>query len=821
MKKMKIYRIIGLAVLSLMAAGCQVTPVEEPNDGVVLLTVGLPDSKTYFGPSLDGKRATYWSNGDQLTMNGVASKALSGIAEGSNTATFRFEGEFTAPYNVLYPSYMYKDATTITLPLEQEFCRGGVADNAAPMAAQLSSLSGEGSLKHICSFIGLKVLKGAGQNVPAELASLMLTAGDSRQLSGDFSLNYADAVITGQDLRSETDYISMVPEAALSETEPLELVLAVPAGTYEEGFTVALFDDESEVLRMTRSSSIDLEAGRLYWMPAFTMVPSSEPVEFGLAEVDVDKLILDPYNVTGRVADGEGNGLEGVVVSDGLHCVRTFHDGTFYLQSDPDKTKFIYVSTPSGYMPPVQAGLPKFYKLLSSVSPSGGVYNMGTFTLNAVENPDRYTLLITADPQPRSNSWNLDKTAFKSLEICEDLYQELKDVANGISGRQVYGICLGDIVHESMKLYANYVNGLSTTGFPTYNIIGNHDNDPSAADDDGGAVPWESYFGPRNYSFNIGKFHFVMLDNLIMKKDSGDGNQLTAYDQGLTDEIWEWLCADLSYVPTSSKLMVCAHSPMFKQLSGSERTNTAKHGPDYGDLINNYSEIHAWAGHSHVGFNYIYPEDHRHKRVQVHTLARSTGELWTNEYLASGTPRGFTVVEVDGEEVTWRFHPTKYERPSWIGKSTGYTSSRPSYPHKDWTITGGKAYMKVGGALLDETYQLHAYPRGAYGDNYVYANIFLWDEKWGLPVFTPDGGEPVEMERWTAEDRYDLADFEMRTHYKTYSKLMKGYSGYKTVDTDRILTLFRTKTEVADSPNSGVVSVTDRFGNTYTRSVSW
>lgn len=809
-----------MAVLAIIAAGCQVSQPEEPKDNELILEVGLSASRTHFGPSEEGKRQTYWCDGDQLILNGVTSDALSDVPEGSISARFRFEGDFSAPYNLLYPSYMYKDATTITLPQEQAFCKGGVADNVAPMAAQLSSLADGGSLNHLCAYIGLKVRKGTGASAPAELASLMLTTKDDKQLSGDFSLNYAEAVLEGLDGSSENTYICMSPEAALSETEPLELVLTVPAGTYEEGFTVVLFDNESEVLRMTRSASIDLEAGRLYWMPEFAMTPAPEPVEFGLAEVDVEKLILDPYNVTGRVADSQGNGLEGVVVSDGLHCVRTFLDGTFYLQSDPATTKFISVSTPSGYMPPVENGLPKFYKLLSSVNPSDGVYDMGTFTLNAVANPERYTLLITADPQPRSNSWNLDKTAFKALEICEDLYQELADVAGTISDRQVYGICLGDLVHENMNLFANYTNGLKKVGFPTYNIIGNHDNDPSAADDDSSAAPWESYFGPRNYSFNIGKFHFVVLDNLIMKMDSGSG-KLTAYDQGLTDNVWEWLQQDLSFIPTSTKLMVCAHSPMFKQHSGSERTNTAKHGADYGNLINNYTEVHAWAGHSHVGFNYIYPSDHRHKRVQVHTLARSTGELWTNEYLASGTPRGFTVVEVDGDEVTWRFHPTKYERPSWIGKTTGYTTSRPSYPHKDWTISGGKAYFKDGGAQLDESYQLHAYPRGAYGDNYVYANVFLWDEKWENPVFTPDGGEPVEMERWTEDGRYDLADTEMRIHYKTYSNLLKGYSGYKTVDTDPITTLFRTKSTVGANPNSGTVSVTDRFGNTWTRPVSW
>lgn len=819
---MKIYRLLSIAALALMAAGCQMAQPEEPKDGELILEIGLPSaSKTYFGPSVDGKRQTYWSNGDKLALNGVYSEELSGIAEGSSTAKFRFEGDFTAPYNVLYPHYFYSTESQIELPQVQPFVDGGVASEVAPMAAQLTSVSEGGTLRHLCAFVGLKVLKSSIVGAPSVLEALQFFGGDGEQLCGGFVLDYTDGSLVSIAPYYVNQFIVMNPHAALSETDALEVIVAIPPGTYTSGFRVVLLDDESAELTMTRSSSISFEAGKLYWMPEFAFAPALEPVEFELPEVDVDKLILDPYNVTGYVLDDEGNGLEGVVVSDGLHCVKTFHDGSFYLQSDPATTKFISVSTPSGYMPPVEKGLPKFYKLLSSVTPVGGVYDMGTFTLNAVANPDRYTLLITADPQPRANNWTLDKTAFKALEICEDLYQELKDVADDISGRQVYGICLGDLVHENMSLFSNYAKGLEKVGYPTYNIIGNHDNDTSASDDDGGAAPWESYFGPRNYSFNIGKFHFVVLDNLIMKTDSGNGNKLTAYDQGLTDDVWEWLQQDLSFIPTSTKLMVCAHSPMFKQHSGSERTNTAKHGPDYGDLINNYTEVHAWAGHSHVGFNYIYPESHRHKRVQVHTLARSTGELWTNEYLASGTPRGFTIVEVDGDEITWRFHPTKYERPDWIGKSTGYTSSRPSYPHKDWTISGGKAYMKVGGALLDESYQLHAYPRGAYGDNYVYANIFLWDENWKLPVFTPDGGEPVEMERWTAADRYDLADTEMRTHYKTYSKLLKSYSGYKTVDSDPITTLFRTKTEVDESPNSGVVSVTDRFGNTWTRPVSW
>jgi len=392
-----------------------------------------------------------------------------------------------------------------------------------------------------------------------------------------------------------------------------------------------------------------------------------------------------------------------------------------------------------------------------------------------------------------------------------------------------------------MSLYGQYVTALGTMGFPTYNIIGNHDNKYDVSSDDEAGAVYESYFGPRNYSFNIGGIHFVMLDNLIMK-DDGTGS-FGAYDQGLTDRIWTWLQNDMAMIPTTTKIMVCAHSPMFKLESGSERTNTAYHGGTtsnkdggawgYGDLFDQYNEVHAWAGHSHSGFNFIYSASHRHKNVQVHTLARSTGELWTNEYLANGTPRGFTIVEVDHGDISWKFHPVTRQRSTFQGVSTGYCSQgAPAYTWRDWNYSNKVAVMKVGGGPLDESYQMHAYPRGSYGDNYVYVNVFLWDEKWENPVWTPTGGSPVEMTRLNGpgspkiadtEKIYDKADTEFRTWYKTYADKsggsLKALDGYTTVATDKITTLFRAPADA--SPKTGTVSVTDRFGNVYTQTVSW
>ena len=541
-------------------------------------------------------------------------------------------------------------------------------------------------------------------------------------------------------------------------------------------------------------------------------VPGPDPVEKPDDEGDKpDTPVPDGMNVEGKVVDSDGKGIEGVVVTDGLQCTLTLADGSFRMKVDEATAKFIYISTPSGYMPTVYGGRPVFYRSLASQSKKDGVYTVDTFTLTPVAHPDRATVIFTADPQPRASSAGFDKIGYHSLDCCEDLYLDLKETRAAMpADRRVLGICLGDIVHENMSLYTNYIVGLKTLGYPTYNVLGNHDNNPSAADDDAAAADFESYFGPRNYSFNVGNIHFVVLDNLIMKDKSG---RLTGYDQGLTDRIWEWLQADLSFVPKTATVATCSHSPMFKTQNG-ERS--ARHKNDYANLLTGYARVHAWAGHTHATHNFVYPEAHMYGGLEVHTLARSTGELWTNEYLSSGTPRGYTIAEiVDGEFASWRFHPVKYQRGAFIGPAA------PSYELRDWDYDdAGVARMKAGGGVLDESYQMHLYaPVGTYGDSKVYANIFLWDSKWSTPVFTLDGGSSVQMVPVESASRYDFADTAFKTFYKANSSRLASDSGYKASTTANPNTLF--STPVSALSGAGTVSVTDRFGTVYTGRISW
>jgi hypothetical protein len=152
--------------------------------------------------------------------------------------------------------------------------------------------------------------------------------------------------------------------------------------------------------------------------------------------------------------------------------------------------------------------------------------------------------------------------------------------------------------------------------------------------------------------------------------------------------------------------------------------------------------------------------------------------------------------------------------------ASGSWTGKPFYKWSDWTFspTDGCAVMAQGG-YLDDEYQMHVYPRGAYGDDYVYVNVFLWDDKWQVPVFTPEGGSPVTMEKVTSEDRHDLATTEFKTLYKTYSTTLSQDSGYSASNTGAITTLFRVQVDAL--PAGGTVSVTDRFGLTFSQKVSW
>ena len=244
-----------------------------------------------------------------------------------------------------------------------------------------------------------------------------------------------------------------------------------------------------------------------------------------------------PITVVGTVKGG-GTPLEGVVVSDGISCVKTGADGKYALPADLEKSLYIFVSTPSGWSAPVVQGQAMFWKAVKDCTKGSDGKYVADFTLNKIDDPEKFTIFIYADPQPRKNT-SYDQLAYKALDCCDDMYDDMQELKATITDQPVYGIGLGDIVHQDLSLLDKHKTGFARTGISNYNIIGNHDQGHVLEQSDDES--WKKFaekLGPVNYSFNLGNMHFLMLDNMISQ---GPGSGKYSDEEcltGFTADIW-------------------------------------------------------------------------------------------------------------------------------------------------------------------------------------------------------------------------------------------------------------------------------------------
>lgn len=749
------------------------------------LTFVLPEPPSGSDASIPLK--TVWNEGDAVSVNGTVSSSMVTAAK-RRTATMSFSASVEAPYTAYYPADV-PDGIALSGVV---WLKSGYNTSSLPLCGHADGGT-EIELTPLYSIVRL----GLVSKYYAEYPLVSAVLGSNVPVSGAFKLNAAGEMVSSS--TSAADHrIAVSMSAPLDESIPVNVAFVVPPGTYPDGLSITVTDSKGRAMVIQSEKPLKLSPGQVLSYDKVSYTPDTE--------------IIDPDapTVGGKVVDTEGNPLPGVVVSDGYNSTLTLENGTFSLKSDLSLVRLVYVSTPSGYEPPREGGMPLFYRRTEGLS--AAALKDITFTLTRVSQ-DKYTVLFSADPQPRARTLPSDNVAYHSLDVCEDLFRDMKQTAQEITDGPVYGVCLGDLVHNDVSLFPNYVQGLAGTGFITYSVIGNHDHDQSAADDDSGGLVFERYFGPRNYSFNIGKIHFVVVDDLIMRIHKENG-KLGDYDVGLNEEAWMWLQGDLALVPRSTKIFFCAHAPLFRGRNGTESSANAPHGADCAALLSQFRKVHTWFGHTHKTFNYIYPDSGLYPGMEVHVLARSTGALWLNEYVAGGgTPRGFTTVTVEGDKVSWKFHPLRYQTASYTR-----TTPAPVLALRDWTYDrDGLAILD--GKPLDESYQIHAYPKGAYdGDNYVYANVFLYDSAWGDVYYTPDGGSPQKMTQWMVTGRYDAGCAEYQAFYKTDYPGYVDYDEFPARSTRDVDTIFRIP---AGGESGGTVSVIDRFGNTWSRHVSW
>lgn len=287
-----------LAAFCLMGAIACSNELEYQNDSRTVLTLELPGTtKTVLGEAQDGVRPVLWCKGDKISVNGVVSDPLD--VEGDVLkADFVLSGQVSAPYEIIYPAGMVKDAETVTLPAGQKYAAG---DNIVPGSMPMAGYSTTESvmMKQVCGILGIRLKMGMEAIL---IRYVEVTALGGEPVCGDFSVDFQNSKLSSE--AKDANVIRMEVQKPLPAESANTFNVILPAGVYSAGFQVKVVDENGRAMVRSIKGSRELEAGKLMLMPELTFVPNSEDKGVEIASPEDWNSFATAYNA-GKYPDSQ------------------------------------------------------------------------------------------------------------------------------------------------------------------------------------------------------------------------------------------------------------------------------------------------------------------------------------------------------------------------------------------------------------------------------------------------------------------------------------------------------------------------------------
>ena len=275
---------IFLAVVAgMFAFSCVNDAINDPTVEVgssvtTKITVSLEEAtKTQLGDKdAEGKYPLYWSAGDAIAINGVASLPLAASFDGKASAAFEFNGEVARPFNAVYPApaagvTAAEGLFPVTFLAEQAYTVGTFAAGAAPMYGYAEG--DELQLNHLAGVLRF-ALKGE-----KSVSSIVITA--EKPIAGNFDVNCQTGELTAHADASNAVTVTFGEGLALG-AEATPIYVAVPAG--EHGlYTIVINSTEGESMVVKFNSDekpvkvgVVKEFGELLFVPSVSAAPEGE-----------------------------------------------------------------------------------------------------------------------------------------------------------------------------------------------------------------------------------------------------------------------------------------------------------------------------------------------------------------------------------------------------------------------------------------------------------------------------------------------------------------------------------------------------------------
>lgn len=507
--------------------------------------------------------------------------------------------------------------------------------------------------------------------------------------------------------------------------------------------------------------------------------------------------------VYGVVSTADGP-VPGVVVSDGVEVTVTNEQGIYQLQSDKE-WGYVFISVPAGYEVPAEGVLPQFYKMMKG---DASTAERVDFSLTAVDGQDDYKVLVLGDMHlaNRTGDLKLFMEFTSDLNAYRALHQQEK----------MYAIALGDMTWDlywysnsyALPEYLNTINS-QVKGLQIFHTIGNHDYDYKATNDRDAESRFMDYIAPTYYSFNLGKVHYVVLDDIDCS--NYDGTTSRDYEKRVSAGQLSWLAKDLSHVDKSVPLVVVMHAQVFypSQTDGFKVDHDVLNTTQLLNVLDGY-KVHFITGHTHMNYN-VTPDDAvtGGREVYEHNTGAICGSWWWSGYLTpgvhlspDGTPGGYAIWSVNGTDMEWMYKATgwteDYQFRSYDLNNVHFSLADVPQMPAGVPASVKKEYMKY----------VDAYPENQ--DNEVLINIWNWNPRWTLKVTDENGNTLTPEEVWAYDPLHVAAMSVKRFNSSTLTSTPSFI-------TEKLPHFFKVK--AADADVDLTITVCDEFGHQWTENM--
>ena len=503
------------------------------------------------------------------------------------------------------------------------------------------------------------------------------------------------------------------------------------------------------------------------------------------------------------IVSSAGVGVENVVVSDGAEVTVTNEKGIYQLKS-AKKWGYVFISVPSGYEVPSVGVLPQFHRALKN---SADVVERADFKLEKVDGQDSYKIFMLGDMHLANRTGDLGQFA--------QFTSDLTDYMTRHKGEKMYALTLGDMTwdlywYSNSYYFPQYLNTVNSQikNLQIFHTMGNHDNDFQTRSDYDAAVKYVDQICPTYYSFNIGKVHYVVMDDIDCS--SYDGTESRNYLKSLSAEQLDWLAKDLSHVAKTTPVVVAMHAQVFYPTTSGfkidhDQVNTLR----LFDILDGYT-VRFVTGHTHKLFN-VTPDapivdGHNFREYNSGSVCASwwwSGNLTPGIHIGTdGTPGGYGIWDVTGTDFQCLYKstgwPEEYQFRSYDLNNVHFSMADVPLMPSDISASVKNAYMQY----------VNAYPQN--NDNEVLINIWNWNSDWTLSVVDENRKTLPYTEVW-AYDPLHIAALSVKRFNNA------GLKSTPSFITDKFTHFFKVKADDADTDL--VITVKDEFGNEWTENM--